>query len=172
LKHIVSKSPKKQALIKPPKEQAQKEHSKPFPGSVTPVMDKVRTPTAENTNGQLEPADMRRTRSLDASGITKSVAGRPASSLGSVPSFADRQQKWEDSAPYNSGTPAAQAPQMQQNTLKETSLMTKSRAANEPRVNTGDDGAPRLELTPGARIRAAFGRNLRPRSGVWWSVLW
>ena len=158
---IVSKSPKKQALVKPPNEQTKKEQPKPPQGSVTPVMDTVRTPTPENTNGQLGPADIRRTRSVDASGTTKSVAGKPvvANSLGNVPSFADTQQKWEDPAPYNSGTPAAQAPQTQQNVLKEPSLIfvrsvTQGQPANEPKVNTGDDGAPRLELTPGTRIQA------------------
>lgn len=158
---IVGKSPKKQALIKPPNQQAKKEQPKPPQGSVTPVMDTVRTPALENTNGQLGPADIRRTRSLDASGTTKSVAGKPvvASSLGNVPSFADTQQKWEDPAPYNSGTPAAQAPQTQQNALKEPSLIfvrsvTQGQPANEPKVNAGADRAPRLELTPGTRIQA------------------
>jgi type IV secretory pathway VirB10-like protein len=159
---IVSKSPKKQALIKPSNQPAKKEQPKPPQGSVTPVMDTVRTPAPENTNGQLGPADIRRTRSLDASGTTKSVAGKRvvASSLGNVPSFADTQQKWEDPAPYNSGTPVAQAPQTQQNTLKEPSLIfvrsvvTQDKMAIEPKVNTGDDGASRLELTPGTRIQA------------------
>jgi len=157
---VVSKSPKKQALVKP-NEQAKNEQSKPPQGSVTPVMDTVRTLAPENTNGQLGPVDIRRTRSLDTSGTTKSVAGKPvvASSLGNVPSFADTQQKWEDPAPYNSGTPAAQTPQTQQNSLKEPSLIfvrsvTQGQPANEPKVNTGDDGAPRLELTPGTRIQA------------------
>jgi hypothetical protein len=102
---IVSKSPKKQALIKPSNQQAKKEQPKPPQGSVTPVMDTVRTPAPENTNGQLGPADIRRTRSLDASGTTKSVAGKRvvASSLGNVPSFADTQQKWEDPAPTTAG---------------------------------------------------------------------
>jgi len=58
---IVSKSPKKQALVKPPNQQAKKEQPKPPQGSVTPVMDTVRTPAPENTNGQLGPADIRRT---------------------------------------------------------------------------------------------------------------
>jgi hypothetical protein len=106
---VVSKSPKKQALVKP-NEQAKKELPKPPQGSVTPVMDTVRTPAPENTNGQVGPADIRRTRSLDTSGTTKPVPGKPAvaNSLGSVPSFADTQQKWEDPAPYNSGPPATQ----------------------------------------------------------------
>jgi hypothetical protein len=157
---VVSKSPKKQALVKP-NEQAKKELPKPPQGSVTPVMDTVRTPAPENTNGQVGPADIRRTRSLDTSGTTKPVPGKPAvaNSLGSVPSFADTQQKWEDPAPYNSGPPATQAPQTQQNELKEPSLIfvrrvTQGQPANEPKVNSGDDGAPRLELTPGTRIQA------------------
>jgi len=158
---IVGKSPKKQALIKSPNQQAKKEQPKSPLGSVTPVMDTVRMPTPENTSGQLGPADIRRTRSLDASGTTKPATGKPAvaNSLGNVPSFADTQQKWEDPAPYNSGTPATQAPQTQQNALKEPSLIfvrsvTQGQVANEAKVNTGDDGAPRLELTPGTRIQA------------------
>ena len=45
-----------------------------------------------------------------------------ASSLGTVPSFADTQQKWEDPAPYG-GPPPAETPQTQQNGLKEPSLV-------------------------------------------------
>lgn len=158
---VVSRSPKKQALMKPTNQQAKKEQPKPPQGSVTPVMDTVRTPALENTNGQLGPADIRRTRSLDASGPTKPAGGKPAvaSSLGNVPSFADTQQKWEDPAPYNIGTPAAQAPQTQQNELKEPSLIfvrsaTQGQPVSEPKVNAGDDGAPRLQLKPGTRIQA------------------
>ena len=81
-----------------------------------------------------------------------------ASSLGAVPSFADTQQKWEDPAPYG-GTPPAETPQTQQNILKEPSLIfVRSAAQNQasvaPKLNSDDDGTPRLELTPGTRIQA------------------
>ena len=75
-----------------------------------------------------------------------------------MPSFADTQQKWEDPAPYG-GTPPAETPQTQQNSLKEPSLIfvrsvAQNQAGAAPKVNADDDGAPRLELTPGTRIQA------------------
>jgi len=65
---------------------------------------------------------IRRTRSLNDQTHLKQVAVKPATvaSLGSVPSFADTQQKWEDKAPYG-GPPAAETSQTQQNSLKEPS---------------------------------------------------
>ena len=91
---------------------------------------------------------------------TKPFAGKPAvaSSLGNVPSFAHTQQKWEDPAPYV-GTPNAEMPQTQQNTLKEPSLVfvrsvTQSPVLATQKINTDEDGTPRLELTPGTRIQA------------------
>jgi hypothetical protein len=133
---------------------------KPPKGSVTPVMDTVRTPAPDNSNGQLGPGDIRRTRSLNDQTHFKPVAAKPsaATSLGSVPSFADTQQKWEDPAPYG-GSPAEQTSQTQQNSLKETSIifvrsLAQNQAGSARRVNSGDDGAARLELTPGTRIQA------------------
>ena len=75
-----------------------------------------------------------------------------------MPSFADTQQKWEDPAPYGSATPA-ETPQTQQNTLKEPSLifvrsLAQNQASSALKVNSEDDGASRLELTPGTRIQA------------------
>jgi hypothetical protein len=123
-------------------------------------MDTPRTPAPDNTSGQLGPGDIRRTRSLDNGATTKPIAAKPvvASSLGAVPSFADTQQRWEDPAPYG-GTPPAETPQTQQNSLKETSIIfVRSPAQNQaglaPRVTSDDDGAPRLDLTPGTRIQA------------------
>ena len=158
---IVGKSPKKPAPVQgSPSQQAKQEQTNPPKGSVTPLMDTVRTPAPDNTNGQLGPGDIRRTRSLNDQAHFKPFAGKPAVGefSGSVPSFADTQQKWEDPAPYG-GPPAAETPQTQQNSLKEPSLIfVRSLAQNQagvaPKVNSDDDGAPRLELTPGTRIQA------------------
>ncbi|KAA6465357.1 TrbI/VirB10 family protein [Acidobacteria bacterium AB60] len=151
----VSKSPKRQSSSKTTSQQARQESSKESKGSVTPLMETERPPAADNTSGQLGPGDIRRTRSLD-----KVATGKPpaAGSLGAVPSFADTQQKWVDPAPYG-GTPAPEQPPNQQNSLKEPSLVfvrsvTQNPAATASKPNADDDGAPRLELTPGTRIQA------------------
>jgi type IV secretory pathway VirB10-like protein len=157
---IVGKAPKKQAPMRQPSQQAKQEVTKPPKGSVTPVMDTVRTPAPDNSSGQLGPGDIRRTRSPNDQARLKPVAAKPATvaSLGSVPSFADTQQKWEDPAPYG-GSPAEQTSQAQQNSLKEASIifvrsLAQNQAGSAPRVNSEDDGASRLELTPGTRIQA------------------
>jgi len=157
---LVGKSPKKPTQARQPSQQANQELMKPPKGSVTPVMDTVRTPAPDNSNGQLGPGDIRRTRSLNDQAHFKPVAAKPsaATSLGSVPSFADTQQKWEDPAPYG-GSPAEQTSQAQQNSLKETSIifvrsLAQNQAGSAPRVNSEGDGATRLELTPGTRIQA------------------
>ena len=156
----VSKSPKGQARSKALSQQAKQEPSKQPKGSVTPLMDTERTQAPDNTSGQLGPSDIRRTRSID-----KDTTGKPAGtktgaagSLGSVPSFADTQQKWVDPAPYG-GAPPSEGPPNQQNSLKEPSLVfvrsvTQNPVAAAPRPSTDSDGAPRLELTPGTRIQA------------------
>jgi type IV secretory pathway VirB10-like protein len=155
----VSKSPKKQAATKALSGQPKQESSKQSRGSVTPLMDTERTQALDNKGGQLGPGDIRRTRSMDKD-ITGKTPPRnpPTGSLGSVPSFADTQQKWVDPAPYG-GAPAAEGPPNQQNSLKEPSLVfvrnvTQNPVAAEPRPNTDSDGTPRLELTPGTRIQA------------------
>jgi hypothetical protein len=157
---LVGKSPKKPTQARQPSQQANQELMKPPKGSVTPVMDTVRTPAPDNSNGQLGPGDIRRTRSLNDQAHFKPVAAKPsaATSLGSVPSFADTQQKWEDPTPYG-GSPAEQTSQVQQNGLKEPSIIfVRSLAQNQaglaPTPNSQGDGAPRLELTPGTRIQA------------------
>lgn len=157
---VVGKSPKKPAPLKQSVQQSKQGQATPSKSSVTPLMDTVRTPAPDNTSGQLGPGDIRRTRSLDNGAGAKPFAAKPAvaSSLGEVPSFADTQQKWEDPAPYG-GTPPAEIPQTQQNILKEPSLIfVRSAAQNQgsvvPKLNSDDDGTPRLELTPGTRIQA------------------
>ena len=159
---IVGKSPKKLATVKQASQsqEAKQEQATPSKGSVTPLMDTVRTPAPDNTNGQLSPGDIRRTRVLNSGETTKPFAGKPAvaSSLGAVPSFADTQQKWEDPAPYGE-SPAAEKPQTLQNSLKEPSIifvrtLAQNQARPTPKVNSDDDGAPRLDLMPGMRIQA------------------
>ena len=157
---LVGKSPKKPTQARQPSQQANQELMKPPKGSVTPVMDTVRTPAPDNSNGQLGPSDIRRTRSLNDQAHFKPVAAKPsaATSLGSVPSFADTQQKWEDPAPYG-GPPAEQTSQVQQNGLKEPSIIfvrsvTQNQAGVAPKVNSDDDGVAILELKPGTRIQA------------------
>ena len=157
---VVGKSPKKPASVRQPSQQAKQELTKPLKGSVTPVMDTARTPAPDNSSGQLGPGDIRRTRSLNDQAYLKPVAAKPATveSLGSVPSFADTQQKWEDPAPYG-GSPAEQTSQAQQNSLKEPSIIfvrsvTENQAGVAPKANSDDDGAAILELKPGTRIQA------------------
>jgi len=158
---IVGKSPKKSVPVRQMSQQAKQEPAKPTKGSVTPLMETVRTQALDNTAGQLGPSDIRRTRTPDTNAAAKPNAGKPAvvGSLGNVPSFSDTQQKWEDPAPYG-GTTAAETPQTQQNSLKESSLVFVRTVAQSPvlaatpKVNTDEDGTPRLELTPGTRIQA------------------
>jgi hypothetical protein len=157
---VVGRSPKKPASVRQSSQQAKQEVTKPPKGSVTPLMDTVRTPAPDNSSGQLGPGDIRRTRSLNDQAHLKPVAAKPPTvgSLGSVPSFADTQQKWEDPAPYG-GSPPAETSQTQQNGLKEPSIifvrsLAQNQAGSAPRVNSADDGAARLELTPGTRIQA------------------
>jgi hypothetical protein len=157
---VVGKSPKKAAPVRPSPQQAKQEVTKPTKGSVTPVMDTVRTPAPDNSNGQLGPGDIRRTRSHNEQTHFKPMDAKPGavSSLGNIPSFADTQQKWVDPAPYG-GPPAAETSQSQQNSLKEPSIifvrsLAQNQAGSAPRANSDGDGAPRLELTPGTRIQA------------------
>ena len=144
---VVGRSPKKPASVRQSSQQAKQEVTKPPKGSVTPLMDTVRTPAPDNSSGQLGPGDIRRTRSLNDQAHLKPVAAKPATvgSLGSVPSFADTQQKWEDPAPYG-GSPPAETSQAQQNGLKEPSIIfVRSLAQNQP------GSAPRAVLRTMAR---------------------
>jgi type IV secretory pathway VirB10-like protein len=156
----VNKSPRRQLPPKAPIQQAKQESSTQSKGSVTPLMDTERTQAPDNTNGQLGPGDIRRTRSTEKEIMGKRPATKlpAAGSLGSVPSFSDTQQKWVDPAPYG-GAPTVEGPPNQQNSLKEPSLVfvrsvTQNPAVAEPRTNIDNDGVARLELTPGARIQA------------------
>lgn len=159
---VVGKSPKRPSQVKPAiqSQQPKQNQATPSTSSVTPLMDVPRTSAPDNASGQIAPADIRRTRSLGDGTNAKPFAGKPsvATSLGSVPSFADTQQKWEDPAPYNTASPTENG-QSQQNTLKEPSLIfvrsvAQSQQAPAPNVSVDDDGALRLDLTPGTRIEA------------------
>ena len=166
---IVGKSPKKQTTAKPNGSQTSLSGSKQPKGSVTPVMETVRTPTPDNSSGQLGPGDIRRTRSSDGKVSTeassqlsqKPMVAKPASaaSLGSVPSFADTQQKWEEPQPYGEPVSSPAVQTQQQNSLKEPSLIfvrnpIQGQSLTTPRLNTDDDDVPVLEMTPGMRIQA------------------
>jgi hypothetical protein len=161
---IVGKSPKKQTTVKPNGPQASLSGSKQPKGSVTPVMETVRTPAPDNSSGQLGPGDIRRTRSSDGKVVTATssqFSQKPAAaaSLGSVPSFADTQQKWEEPQPYGEPAPTPAVQTQQQNALKEPSLIfvraqVQGQSSTTPRLNIDDDDAPVLEMTPGMRIQA------------------
>jgi hypothetical protein len=167
---VIGRSPKKQISGKQPTQQAKQAEPKQAKGSVTPVMDTVRPPAPDNANGQLGPGDIRRTRSSDGGTSSspnsqlaqKQPIAKPAAAgaLGSVPSFADTQQKWEEPQPYGepSTAPVSQT-QQQQNSLKEPSLVfVRSQVQNQTpaaaRAASEVDGAPLLEMTPGTRIQA------------------
>lgn len=158
---ISGRSPGRKDLTgKQPSRQSQQPNSDPFHGSVTPLMAAAPTPSSDNTGGQVHAGDIERTRSTTSS--HKPSASRPTanSSLGSVPSFSDTQQKWEEPRPYGTPAPGSSAQaQQQQNTLKEPSLVfVRSPRQNHPESSTAGtttaDNAPALDLTPGTRIEA------------------
>ena len=161
---IVGKSPKKQTAARPNGPQASLSGAKQPNGSVTPVMETVRTPTPDNSSGQLGPGDIRRTRSSDGKVATAASSQLPpkpavAASLGGVPSFADTQQKWEEPQPYGEPATSPAIQTQQQNSLKEASLIfvrnpIQGQSLTTPRLNGDDDDAPVLEMTPGMRIQA------------------
>jgi hypothetical protein len=162
--HSSSKAPEKQSS-----QDTQQSKAGEHKGSVTPLMETVRNPAPDNAGGQLVPGDIKRTRSSDRGAAgrtssdpaekstgTKAVAG---GSLGTVPSFSDTQQKWEEPRPYGSPAPAPAAQTQQQNVLKEPSLIfVRSQVQNQVGVSANEslskNDAPVLELTPGTRIQA------------------
>lgn len=161
---VVGKSPKKSVTRQAVQTQeAKQQTSTPPKGSVTPLMDTPHAPAPDNNGGQLGPSDIRRTRSIgNPPADLKPAAAKLSSSgsLGAIPSFAQTQQKWEDPAPYGAApTPETAQSQSQQNTLKEPSLIFVSsqiqgQGGTPVKTTVDDDGAPRLELTPGTRIQA------------------
>ena len=159
----------KKAVGKKANNQAQQQVSSQSKGSVTPLMETVRNDVQENTNGQVRPGDIKRT-STPAPGAGESAgaalprkprAGGTASAntLGSIPSFSDTQQKWEEPQPYGDANHASSVQtQQSQNALKEASLVFVRAPAQSQASNTLNhataDAAPVLEMTPGARIEA------------------
>ena len=95
-------------------------------GSVTPLMDTLHSPTQSNSSGQLSPDDINRTKAsaggspgnkLSASTLNVITPGSTGNgNLGSVPSFGDTQQHWEEPRPYGE-TSSASAPQTSNNRM-------------------------------------------------------
>jgi hypothetical protein len=164
---IVSKSPvkKKQENASQQVRQQAPYHPK---GSVTPLMETVRKPSPDDVDGQVVPGDIKRTKTSDGSTSTtaSSPAGKPQTkppsgatgSLGSVPSFSETQQKWEEPRPYGESAEAGSAhTQQQQASLKEPSLVfvrSQSQTPANLKPAQTDDDAPMLEMAPGTRILA------------------
>jgi hypothetical protein len=164
---IMSKSPvkKKQQNTHQQAQQQAPDHLK---GSVTPLMETVREPSPDNVEGQVNPGDIKRTKTADGSSATAPVSPpdkpptkppiAPTGSLASVPSFSETQQKWEEPRPY--GEPAESGPahtQQQQASLKEPSLVfvrSQTQSPTSLRPAQSDDDASVLEMPPGTRILA------------------
>jgi type IV secretory pathway VirB10-like protein len=173
---IVGKSAKKHQPSKPLQQSKQTE-TKPSKGSLTPLMETVRSPTQDNDNGQIGPGDIRRTRTEDGTShsatatasvkqVNSSAKPLAGTTLASVPSFADTQQRWEEPRPY--GEPAStvspippnssQNPQ-QSNVLKEASLIfvrtpVQSQPAQSVHSLSELETSPLLDVKPGTRIQA------------------
>lgn len=163
---IVGKSPVKKKPQNVPQQASQQTPDRPK-GSVTPLMETVRKPSADNANGQLAPGDIKRTQTsngattADVPSSTDKRSAKPsAGSLASVPSFSDTQQKWEEPRPYGrSGEPTPSQTQQQQSLLKEPSLVfvrsqTQSPSPTDLKQAQNPDDAPILEMAPGTRIMA------------------
>jgi type IV secretory pathway VirB10-like protein len=166
---IAGKTPKKQIAVKPQAQQQKQTETKPARGSVTPVMETVRTAAPDNAAGQLGPGDIRRTRALTGQAPPKSnldATEKPATAkplagrtLASVPTFEETQQKWEDPAPYGNTSSQPTSQSQQQNALKEPSLVfvrnvTQSSAGTLSTASADRDATPQLDITPGTRIEA------------------
>jgi hypothetical protein len=139
-------------------------------GSVTPIMDTVHSPTQSDSSGQVSPGDINRTKTStgESPGNKPSpstqAATQPAatgnSNLGSVPSFANTQQHWEEPQPYGEALAAASTlqTQQQQNALKEPSLVFVKNlpqgASSSSRSGTTEGTTPVLDFAPGTRILA------------------
>jgi hypothetical protein len=164
---MMSKSPvkKKQQNTHQQAQQQAPDHPK---GSVTPLMETVQKPSPDNVEGQVNPGDIKRTKTADGSSATAPVSPpekpptkppiAPTGSLASVPSFSETQQKWEEPRPY--GEPAESGPahtQQQQASLKEPSLVfvrSQTQSPTSLRPAQSDDDASVPEMPPGTRILA------------------
>jgi hypothetical protein len=161
---IVGKSPVKNKPQNTPQQVSQQAPDRPK-GSVTPLMETVRKPSADNANGQLAPGDIKRTQTSTGAStpdVPSSTDNRsakpPGGSLAAIPSFSDTQQKWEEPRPYGaSGEPPPSQTQQQQNMLKEASLVfvrsqTQNTQGGDLKQTQSLDDTPALEMAPGTRI--------------------
>jgi hypothetical protein len=164
---MMSKSPVRKKQENPQQQSRQQAPDHPK-GSVTPLMETVRKPSPDNVEGQVDPSDIKRTKTTDGGPAKapltpgdKSSSKSPSGgvgSLASVPSFSETQQKWEEPRPYGEPAEAGSAhTQQQQASMKEPSLVfvrsqSQAPANLEPAQN--DDDAPVLEMPPGTRILA------------------
>lgn len=137
-------------------------------GSVTPLMETVPKQASDDTNGLLSPGDIKRTRNpavatepANSSQSAKQAKPNPpsGSSLASVPSFADTQQKWEDPKPYGSTSESSQTQTQQQNLLNEPSLIfvrsqTQTVSGGVSKESSESALQPSLDLEAGSRIMA------------------
>ncbi len=166
---IAGKASKKQIAVKTQTQQQKQTETNPAKGSVTPVMDTVHTPAADNAAGQLGPGDIKRTRATTgplASQLSSDPTDKPATAkpragrtLASVPTFEETQQKWEDPAPYGEASNPPAVQNQQQNALKEPSLVfvrsvMQSSTGSISKTDASGDATPQLDLTPGTRIEA------------------
>ncbi|SNS40227.1 conjugation TrbI-like protein [Granulicella rosea] len=174
---LVGKSSKKAATPPAALASAKSQVVAPPKGSVTPLMDSEHTvPANENSNGQLQPNDIRRTRNAvkgsSAPHIpnpTRGTAGDnppPPPSLGSIPSFADTQQHWQDPSandPAASNVALARPSREthEQSALKENSLVfVRAPLSSSPAISSAQsmagDTSDRLTLhiNPGTRVQA------------------
>lgn len=162
---FVGKTPRKQSTAQQ-SNATQRTVLGPPKGSVTPLMDTMRTPTNNDVGGELTAADISRTRtSTGAQATSHSIAplthpvSQADSTLASVPPFDATQQQWEEPKPYDGARSPSQtsAATPSPNLLKEASLVfvKKTEVANtSPVKSDNDDTAPQLNLTPGTRIQA------------------
>lgn len=147
-------------------------------GSITPMMSTSKVMNQDDTSGQVAPGDILKTRTVDPTGASLSKSDKPAAlstasagpstpagSLGSVPSFAQTQQRWEDPAPFGNANTDAGADNSTQSTqernaLKEASLVFVRPPAQTSAAPSGGlkaveaADAPLLQITPGTRIQA------------------
>jgi hypothetical protein len=133
--------------------------------SVTPVMETVNKPTVQTNDGQLTPADIKRTRSVDSGQTEKAFqptksTGNDKPPLSSVPPFSETQQKWEEPRPHSatSETPEP-AIRQQQSELQESSMIfVRSQTQNQQplaaKTITTSDDIELLNIEPGTRVEA------------------
>jgi len=162
---MMSKSPVKKKLQNT-HQQSQQQASDHPKGSVTPLMETVRKPSPDSVEGQVNPGDIKRTKTADGSSAAAPISPpnksptKPSTaatgSLASVPSFSETQQRWEEPRPY--GKPSESGPahtQQQQASLKEPSLVfvrSQTQAPSSLKPVQNDDDASVLEMLPGTRI--------------------